>query len=247
MKRLFLFVFVSLLALGVGIVVSCGGDDDDNDSADDDASDDDATNELDISICNPENVAFVTEIDNPFYPLAVGAQWVLEGEDDGEAVRVQITVLDENEEVMGVNTQVIEEREWADDVLTEVSRNFFAQTEEGTVCYFGEDVDIYDDAGEEVVDHEGAWRAGDNEALPGIVMPAEPAVGQSYDQEYAPDVALDHAEHESMGDTVEVPFGTFTDTLTVIETSPFDSGESLKQYARGVGILVDESIQLTAH
>jgi hypothetical protein len=29
-----------------------------------------------------------------------------------------------------------------------ISRNFYAQADDGTVCYFGEDVDTYDEAGE---------------------------------------------------------------------------------------------------
>jgi hypothetical protein len=96
----------------------------------------------------------------------------LEGEDDGEQVRVQITVLDENEEIMDVNTWVIEERESADDVLTEVSRNFFAQTEEGTVCYFGEEVDIVRDGN--IVSPEGSWQAGTGGARYGLMLPGSP-------------------------------------------------------------------------
>ena len=42
--------------------------------------------------------------------------------------------------------------------VVEISRNFSAQTDGGTVCYFGEDVDIYDATGE-MVSHAGAWRA----------------------------------------------------------------------------------------
>jgi hypothetical protein len=70
-----------------------------------------------------------------------------------------------------VTTRAMTEVEWADtdadgeidadEELIEISRNYFAQTQTGpapgTVCYFGENVDIYEDG--EIVSHEGAWRA----------------------------------------------------------------------------------------
>ena len=37
---------------------------------------------------------------------------------------------------------------------------------------------------------------------------------------------------------------TFTDTVTVRETSPLDAGASLKHYARGVGMIFDDGVEL---
>ena len=131
-----------------------------------------------IAVCDPEAGPFSLTIDNGFFPLVVGNQSVLEGEDDeGVLIRVEISVLDETEEVADITTRVLEEMEFADDELIEVSRNFFAQAPDGTVCYFGEDVDEFVD-GE--VSHEGAWRAGENGNVPGIIMPADPQVGDVY-------------------------------------------------------------------
>jgi len=42
--------------------------------------------------------------------------------------------------------------------LIEVSQNFFAQADDGTVYYFGELVDTY--GGGSVVSHEGSWLLG---------------------------------------------------------------------------------------
>jgi hypothetical protein len=105
----------------------------------------------------------------------VGDQYVLEAVVDGELVHLEITVLNQTEDIAGVTTRVVEERQTVDGVLEEVSRNFFAQAvPDGSVCYFGEDVDIYDDTGTVIVSHEGAWRAGVNGALSRIIMPANP-------------------------------------------------------------------------
>src|SRR5262245_57742869 len=143
---------------------------------------------LDIAICAPTAGPFSSTIDNPFFSLPVGTQWVFIGEEDRELVRLVVTSLDATEVVAGVTTRVVEEREWHDGELVEVSRNFFAQKADGTVCYYGEDVDIYETG--EIVSHEGAWRAGPN-AQAGIFMTADPQVGQSFKQEFAPGIAED--------------------------------------------------------
>ena len=122
-----------------------------------------------------------------------------------------------------------------------MSRNFFAQTTDGTVCYYGEDVDEYE-AGE-IVSHGGAWRAGVNDALPGILLPANPEVGQKFKQEVAIGIAEDQAEQVAAGESVTVGLGTFTDTIRYDETSALDNGMSSKVYARDIGILMDDTLE----
>ena len=161
--------------------------------------------------------------------------------DGGAPVRVVITSLPDTENVAGVTTRVIEEREWEDGELVEVSHNFFAQTTDGTLCYLGEDVDEYE-AGE-IVSHSGAWRAGVNGALPGILMPANPRVGQTFKQEVAVGIAEDEAVLVAANETVTVGLGTFTDTIRFEESTPLDSATSHKTYARGVGLLIDDELE----
>jgi len=197
---------------------------------------------LDISICAPDAGPFSTVIDHPFFPLPVGAQWVFEGEDEeGVALHLEVTSFDETKTVAGVETRVIEERESEDGELVEVSRNYFVRAPDGTVCYYGEDVDIYEDG--EIVSHDGAWLAGENGNLPGILMPAVPALGQIFQQEVAPGIAEDEAEIVATGETVEVPFGTFSDTIQFLETNPLDGGTSDKIYARNVGLILDDEFE----
>jgi len=201
-----------------------------------------AGGELDIAVCAPDAGPFSATIDNPFFPQPVGAQWILVGaNDEGAPVRVVISSLDETESVAGVTTRVVEEREWEDGALVEVSRNFFVQTADGTVCYYGEDVDDYE-AGE-IVGHGGAWRAGVNGALPGILMPAGPQVGQRFEQEVAIGIAQDRAEQVAAGESTTVALGTFADTIRFVESTPLDPGTSEKTYARGVGLLVDAPVE----
>ncbi len=182
---------------------------------------------------------------NPFYiPLTPGTQLMFEGEEDGELIELQITVLEDTEIVDGIETRVIEEYETVDGEVVEVSRNFFAIcVETNSVFYFGEDVDIYEDG--EVVSHEGAWRAGVDGAVAGIIMPGTVLLGSRYFQEVAPDVAMDRAEHVSMTETVDTPADTFENCLLVRETTPLVPDDvSFKFYSRGVGLVRDDILDL---
>lgn len=185
---------------------------------------------------------------NPYFILKPGRRLVLEG--NGE--RVLITVLPETRritlEIGGrsrtVNTRVVEEREFEDGELVEVSRNFFAIcTKTNDVFYFGEEVDDYEDC--EIVSHEGAWLAGVDGAMPGIIMPGTFLLGSRYFQEIAPGVALDRAEHVGTGLTVETPYGVLENCVEVLETTPLEEGEmSVKVYAPGIGLVIDEDLVL---
>jgi hypothetical protein len=201
--------------------------------------------ELDIGVCDPSAGPFSIDITNPYLPLAPKTVWVLKGIEDGVNLRLRISVLNKTEVVAGVTTRVVEEREWEDGELIEVSQNFFVQAPDGTVCYYGEDVNMYE-AGK-VVSHEGAWRAGVDGARPGIMMPANPAVGMSYAQEVAPGIAEDQAKIVSIGDSVTVPAGTYENTLRTRETTPLEPGaKTIKVYAPEVGLIVDSAFELVS-
>jgi hypothetical protein len=146
-----------------------------------------------------------------------------------------------------VNARIVQERETEDGKLVEISRNYFANClGSRDVYYFGEDVDIY--ANGKIVSHDGAWLAGKHGAQPGIVMPQDGfIVGSRYYQELAPDVALDRAEHKRVAFSMQVPAGNFDNCLQVEETTllePDDIGH--KTYCRGVGLVKDDDLELTA-
>jgi hypothetical protein len=189
---------------------------------------------------------------NPYFSLRPGYQLLLEGLDEDEIVTLQITVLTKkktikfyyNGEEVKARTRVVEEREWADGELIEVSRNYFARCKRtNDIYYFGEDVDIYEDG--EIVSHEGAWLAGVDGALPGLIMSGNFLLGSRYFQELAPDIALDRAEHVEMGVTVETLAGTFDDCVIVFEDSALEpDADSEKIYCPGVGLVQDDELTL---
>lgn len=182
---------------------------------------------------------------NRYFILEPGYQLVLEGKEDGKAVRLVITVLNETKQVDGVETRIVEERETSGEQLVEVSRNYFAVgTQTHTVYYFGEDVDIYKSS---QVTHDGAWLSGINGAKFGIAMPGEAAAGARYYQEQAPKVAQDRAEHISASETLATPAGKFSHCLKIKETTPLESGVGYKLYAPDVGLLHDGTLRLVKY
>jgi hypothetical protein len=215
-----------------------------------------ATTELPLSLCAPQSNNFSTTIGNPFFPLSAGQQWVMVGKEGSQNLGLQITVLEGTEKFYqgpnAISTVRVQEQEWQDDggdgvvdtgeFVIETSINYFAQTDAGTVCYFGEDVDIFMEDG--TISHEGAWRADQRGNAPGIFMPANPQVGTSFQQEVAPGVAQDRVTIASIGKTVKTPAGTFTDTIGVREFNPLDRSRGTKSYARNIGLIQDDMLLL---
>ena len=181
---------------------------------------------------------------NPYFILEPGYQLILEGEEEGTFVRLEITVLDETATIAGVNTRVVTEVEYVDNKLAEISRNHFALCEPGnSIFYFGEEVDIYQDG--EIVGHEGSWKAGEDGARPGLMMPGSAQLQARYFQEIAPGVALDRAEILSLTEVVVTPAGVFVEALKTEETTPLEAEEKdFKFYAPGVGLIQDNSLKL---
>ena len=180
---------------------------------------------------------------NSYFILEPGFRLVLEGGKE----KVAITVLNETIEVDGVLTRVVEEREWKNGNLVEVSRNFFAIDEAtNDVFYFGEEVDDYKNG--EIINHGGAWRAGQGDAKPGMMMPGQLSVGQKYYQEVAPGVAMDRAETVSLEQTQITPAGAFSGSLLTQETTPLNKFErGYKTYASGIGLIQDEKMLLVEY
>jgi hypothetical protein len=192
-----------------------------------------------------ENCGFVDVGQNRYFILQPGYRLVLKGAEDDNPITLLITVLDETEVVDGVITRVVEERESVNGELIEVSRNFFAFCQTyGSVFYFGEDVDVYENG--KVVDHGGSWRAGEKGFRAGLMMPGQIVIGSSYYQEIAPGTAMDRAKIVDTDSTLQTPAGTFEHCLVTEETSALELGaREYKIYAPGIGLIKDGDLLLT--
>lgn len=183
-------------------------------------------------------IHFVAHIDNPYLPFTPGTTLVYEGATEDGTERVEVTTLSETRQVMGVTVTVVRDIVYLDGVMVEDTYDWFAQDKQGNVWYFGEEVANYEDG--VLVDHEGAWMAGEGGALPGIVMYAQPSahIGTAYFQEYDPGEAEDMGEVMRVGETMTVPFGSFADVVQTKDWTPLESKAlEYKFYAPGVGLI----------
>jgi len=195
---------------------------------------------------NLEGCTFSSTGSNRYFILETDYRLVLEGEEDGENIQLTITVLDETKTVGGVETRVVEEKETKDGELIEISKNYFAIcTENNSVFYFGEDVDIYENG--KVVSHDGAWLHGTNGAKAGLMMPGIALLGSKYYQEVALGVALDRAVIVSLDEKVSTPAGKFS-SLKIKETTPLEpSVEDFKYHAPNIGLVQSNTLKLVEY
>ena len=182
---------------------------------------------------------FVDVIDNPYLPLRPGARWVYEGVEDGETERVEVVVTDERRQILGISAVVVRDTVTVDGELVEDTFDWFAQDRDGNVWYLGEDSKEYE--GGKVVSTEGSWEAGVDGAQPGVVMLAEPEMGDEYRQEFYAGEAEDVAKVVGLDDTIDVPFGTFNSILVTEDRNPLEPRLlERKYYAPGIGVVYEE-------
>jgi hypothetical protein len=185
---------------------------------------------------------FVSRIDNRYWPLQPGTTFVYEGTSDGESEHNEVAVTTETKTILGVQCVVVRDTVTVEGELTEETLDWYAQDKDGNVWYFGEDSKSYENG--KVASTEGSWEAGVDGAQPGIIMPAEPKVGDEYRQEYYAGEAEDMAAVLQLGGSVTVPYGTFDNVLVTKEWSPLEPDVvEHKTYAPGVGLVLSESVQ----
>ena len=136
---------------------------------------------------------FTTEIDNEFWPMAVGSRWVYEETaGSGPAQRVVVTVTDETKRIAnGVEARVVRDVVSEHGKPVEITDDWYAQDAEGNIWYLGERTGEYENG--KLVTRAGSFEAGVDGAQAGIIMPADPQPGMAYRQEYYEGEAEDRA------------------------------------------------------
>lgn len=190
---------------------------------------------------------FSSTVDNPYLPLSAFQALMYTGEeqdpDTGETIetRVEWQILPETKTVAGVTVLVLRDNAYEDGELIESTLDYFAQHKDGTVYYFGEDVDNYEDG--VLVDHDGSWIAGEGANEPGVFMPADPAAGLTFDQERAPGIAEDHSTILEDGLSMTAPAGAFSGCIKTEDVNPLDAAAATenKWYCPGVGLIREQA------
>ncbi len=178
--------------------------------------------------------SFVAAVDNPLFPLVPGTTWTYA---EGSGV-VTTTVTEDTKIIMGVTCVVVHDTLTDGGQIVEDTFDWYAQDESGAVWYFGEDTKEYEQG--VVSSTAGSWTGGVDGALPGILIPATPKVGDpEYRQEYYACEAEDVGQVVAVDEAVTVPFGSYTGCLKTHDTSKIEPTVSeTKFYCPDVGLVL---------
>jgi hypothetical protein len=157
-------------------------------------------------------------ITNPLFQVNDLTQVIQLGEEAGEPVRNEITLLPRTKTIewngQDVETLVRQYIAYGNGRILEVALDYFAQADDGSVWYFGESVDNYEDG--VIADHEGTWLAG-KDGPPGMIMPADPQVGDVYRPENIPGLVFEEVTVKRTDLTVRGPRGPVDGAILVEE------------------------------
>ena len=176
-----------------------------------------------------------TEITNPLLPVAQVSQALQLGTVDGKPFRAEVTLLPGTKAITWNGRQVPNRIHqyvaYSGGRILEVALDWYAQADDGSVWYFGEDVFNYEDG--VVADTNGTWLAG-KDGPPGMIMPANPATGQVYRPENIPGLVFEEVTVKSTGQRVPGPRG-MVDGALVISELHMDGATEDKTFAPGYG------------
>ncbi len=183
-----------------------------------------------------------TVITNPFFPVVPGTKWRWKGQYRGLPYVQADWVPHYTRLIDGVVTQPVIDEDIVSGRIIAGSIDYYAQDDQGNVWYLGETTSHYVNG--KLTDHADSWIAGRKGALPGIFMPAHPALrSPHYQQEYAPNLAADVARVINTSASTCVPLHCFQDTVEFLETSVLNPGVvSAKYYAPGVGLIKENTL-----
>ena len=177
-----------------------------------------------------------TRITNPLFPISDLHSAVLNGKVDGKAFRVETTLLPDTRIIEWspgecVRTLVSQYVAYLGGRIEEVALDFYAQADDGSVWYFGEEV--YNYAGGVIADTAGTWLAG-KEGPAAMIMPAAPRVGQVNRPENIPGLVFEEVAVKAVGTTADGPLGPVKGAMVASELHD-DGTFSDKVFAPGYG------------
>lgn len=241
-----IFLYIGLIFLAV----SCGKDKNDSLSDQPTVDSSDKIDEPLINLGNnlqdsqdnfrvdPQN--FIKGVTNPYFTLVPGRKFRLAGRTpEGIDVIKELLASDRTEDILGVNTQAIWEREFRDGALVSDTKKWYAEDKEGNVWLFGQDeIEIFGGFAKGSGD---SWKAGIDGARAGIVIPANPKVGDALHTEYS-GYSDQKAHVVSVSESINIPQGAFSNCLKIRDYQDEKGKPEDSFYCKDVGNLSLESI-----
>jgi hypothetical protein len=176
-----------------------------------------------------------TSVTHPLHPSSNLDQVIYGGQVDGKPFRTEFTRLHDTKPItwngQQVQTVVMQYLAFSDGRIDEVALDWFAQADDGSVWYFGEDVFNYQNG--VLKDTSGTWQAG-RDGPAAMIMPASPTVGTAYRSENIPGLVFEEVTVKAVGQTVSGPSGPVNGAFTASELH-MDGQREDKVFAPGYG------------
>jgi hypothetical protein len=179
-----------------------------------------------------------TNVTNPLFPYSTTDQIILLGLVDGQPFHVIYTVLPTTRKIdwngQQVETIIVQYVAQVNGQIEEYALDWYAQADDGSVWYLGEDVLDYKDG--VVFSTAGTWLTGRDGPM-AMIMPANPQVGDVYRVETIPGVAFEEITVTATNVTVQGPLG-FVEGAMIGEQLHMDGSYSNKTFVPGYGEFV---------
>ncbi|MFD9327088.1 hypothetical protein [Streptomyces sp. NPDC060065] len=177
-----------------------------------------------------------TRITNPLHPTSEVTQTIMGGQVDGKPFRTEVSLLPGTKtiEVNGKPVEAIisQYAAFSDGRIHEVALDWYAQADDGSVWYLGEDVFNYENG--VVADTDGTWQAGHDNAPAAMIMPAVPKKGDVYRPENLPEIVFEEVTVQAAAQVVDGPYSRVKGAMTVRELH-MDGSTEEKVFAPGYG------------
>ena len=178
-----------------------------------------------------------TNVTNPLFPIADLHSAVLNGRIDGKPFHTETTLLPYTRTIEWtpghqVETLVSQYAAFLDGRIQEVALDYYAQADDGSVWYFGEDVADYNPQGL-VAFTTDSWLAG-KDGPPAMIMPGDPKLGDAFRTENIPGVVFEEVTVKKLDKTVPGPSGDVQGAMVGQELHD-DGMKSNKTFAPGYG------------
>ena len=176
-----------------------------------------------------------TPITNPLHPTSRVEQVIFGGHVGNKPFRTEVTLLPETKPTpyrgTTIDTALIQYVAYLDGRIQEVAIDRYAQADDGSVWYFGEEYSAFEDG--KVTDTEGTWVV-DDKTPAALIMPAQPRVGDVYRPENVPEVVFEEVRVDKVDMNVPGPSGNIIGAMEVNELH-MDGTREGKIFAPGYG------------
>src|SRR5262245_51613607 len=191
-----------------------------------------ASERVDLTIPTFSNPTAIT---NPLFPVSDQASVLLLGHVDDKPFRTEVTLLPSTRviewEGQRVEPVVSQYNAFLGGPIEEVAYDLYAQADDGSVWYFGEDVFDFRDGS--IISTEGTWQAG-RDGPAAMIMPGDTQVGDVYRTENAPGFVFEEVTVRSTDQTLDGPLGPIMGGMLADELHS-DGKTEQKVFAPGYG------------